>query len=461
MASQLEALCHELLGLADEMKRHASQLPGEARKIRAVASQLAAVTNGSSRPPTRAISRMEAAAKSCENSARALVDGDRAARLFVERTIGGGGSRSAPAPGESASPATPGSPGSGTVGPVGEADIARIKARVAKGLGSARDFIDLGEMVDQAASSTLQGARAEQESVSSSLAAQLGEAAERKDTAWRAYLEAVREKNQAPPGSALAQLLAEKTKAAYTATFEASLAFTEAATSLAQVLPIRDAVLGVLESVRNFGDGTGPPKDMLPSDWLHALDASGLKSHVLERRGSAIVCRDLATGQESELGSAAVKWLTDNGVGPERAFHLPEDSGIPKGVYLPADAVGGATHGHELGHAVEDIVPGVHAVLQEFLEMRTVGDTPMKLSDLFPGWGYRDEEQTRPDDFIHPYMGKRYPDATELLSMGIEFLFDPLLTKNAQGVQKGGMLFKDRDYFHLILGILAGGGAAT
>jgi hypothetical protein len=80
---------------------------------------------------------------------------------------------------------------------------------------------------------------------------------------------------------------------------------------------------------------------------------------------------------------------------------------------------------HELGHHVEAHNPNVVEAERAFYEARTAGEEKQRLVDIFPGFGYRKNEETRPDDFAHAYTGKDYGggDAYEVLTMGLEALF--------------------------------------
>lgn len=105
---------------------------------------------------------------------------------------------------------------------------------------------------------------------------------------------------------------------------------------------------------------------------------------------------------------------------------------------------------HELGHALEHDL-GVHARVKEFLNHR-VGNEPLTpLSRL--GTGYRDDEMGRKDNFDKVfdgvaayYVGKEYPNGTEILSMGLEEMFrDP-----------AGFAAKDPEFAKFVVGILDG-----
>jgi hypothetical protein len=112
---------------------------------------------------------------------------------------------------------------------------------------------------------------------------------------------------------------------------------------------------------------------------------------------------------------------------------------------------------HELGHHVENELPGVQDAAREFLAHR-VGNEPLtKLSEKFPDSKFKDYEVGRKDDFEKLfgkdssdayYAGKPYPGQkdTEIISMGIEKLHqDPT-----------GFATKDPEYFKFMVGILKG-----
>ena len=84
----------------------------------------------------------------------------------------------------------------------------------------------------------------------------------------------------------------------------------------------------------------------------------------------------------------------------------------------------GRTFVHEFGHWLEENVPGLRDKVVRFLKERTEGEIRARLKD-----GYHANEWTKKDKFIDPYMGKVYEKfgktyATEVLSMGLEYLYD-------------------------------------
>ncbi len=95
---------------------------------------------------------------------------------------------------------------------------------------------------------------------------------------------------------------------------------------------------------------------------------------------------------------------------------------------------------HEMGHRFEDVVPGVLELERRFYDRRTAGEQPRWL-----GPGYGRHERTRPDRFVDPYIGKDYGGRSyELLSMGLEALFLGRPDLSA-----------DPEYRRFVLGVLA------
>jgi predicted GNAT family acetyltransferase len=114
------------------------------------------------------------------------------------------------------------------------------------------------------------------------------------------------------------------------------------------------------------------------------------------------------------------------------------------------------TYVHEIGHFLEDRVPGVHEAVKEFMRHRLKGETPQQLKKLFPGHGFKDDEYGAKDEFDKVwdgsaayYVGKPYPTlnrATELVSMGVEQMYrDPVRLAE-----------KDPELFDFLVGILHG-----
>lgn len=115
---------------------------------------------------------------------------------------------------------------------------------------------------------------------------------------------------------------------------------------------------------------------------------------------------------------------------------------------------------HEIGHMVDHFNSNLVRIEKEFVNARTLHEPESKLLDIFPGFGYGNGEVTRKDNFISPYIGKTYNGATEVLSTGLESLFEPghgLLQKivNGDGVYK--KITDDTEYLNLIIGLILKG----
>ncbi len=117
---------------------------------------------------------------------------------------------------------------------------------------------------------------------------------------------------------------------------------------------------------------------------------------------------------------------------------------------------------HEIGHYVEFFNRDALRISKEFLAKRTKEEETELLRDIFLDTRYGVDEVTKKDDFISPYIGKEYSDASEVLSMGLEQLFEPTkflksVTLNDDGTYscKYAKITEDEEYLNLILGMLA------
>lgn len=107
-------------------------------------------------------------------------------------------------------------------------------------------------------------------------------------------------------------------------------------------------------------------------------------------------------------------------------------------------AFGKRTLFHECAHLVEHWDTALGEVNTNFIKNRATGK-PTSLKQL-TGCAYKADEKAHPDQFVHPYVGKIYPnETTEVLSMGLECFSSP---------QALAALFqKDPEHFRLILGV--------
>lgn len=101
---------------------------------------------------------------------------------------------------------------------------------------------------------------------------------------------------------------------------------------------------------------------------------------------------------------------------------------------------------HEMGHWLEENNRSLHQEAINFRNRRTAGEASVRMNDIKGHSGYDKTEVTKPDKFLHPYIGKSYPgnSATEVISMGLEYFSkDPI-----------GMAKNDPDYFDFMFDAL-------
>ena len=84
---------------------------------------------------------------------------------------------------------------------------------------------------------------------------------------------------------------------------------------------------------------------------------------------------------------------------------------------------GDATVHHEFGHFMEHKHPEILKMSKEFVKRRAEHEDFEQLYKIYKGYGYGRDEKTKVDSFLHAYMGKYYRDATEVLSMGLQYAF--------------------------------------
>jgi len=96
---------------------------------------------------------------------------------------------------------------------------------------------------------------------------------------------------------------------------------------------------------------------------------------------------------------------------------------------------------HEMGHWLENNNPVAKKAALNFYNERTKGD---RLEQL--GRGFRSTEFTKKDKFIDSYMGKVYPNDTEIISMGLQYMYSDPYT----------LAKKDPGYFDFIWNLVRG-----
>jgi len=151
----------------------------------------------------------------------------------------------------------------------------------------------------------------------------------------------------------------------------------------------------------------------------------------------------------SNLVADSVKPLVNGvrvSIGPDIArTHYSNDV-----IYVSKSQITPRIIAHEFGHHIESNKRSIHRACVKFLDHRTAGEREVRLADMFPGLGYRDDEIAKPDKFIHPYVGRVYPymAATEVISKGIEKF------GNEESLED--FYNADKEHFGLVLACIAG-----
>lgn len=138
------------------------------------------------------------------------------------------------------------------------------------------------------------------------------------------------------------------------------------------------------------------------------------------------------------------EWNRSNFVNEDSTINLSKDV-----LNTEAMTYSDSTICHEYGHAIEYMVPEVKSLCGEFLDRRTRDDAMTPLNEVCPGMGYADNEVTRVDRFMSPYIGKHYSDrCTEVLSMGMGYL------TSETDIQQ--MFVEDPEYLGFVLAVMSG-----
>jgi phage gp29-like protein len=100
---------------------------------------------------------------------------------------------------------------------------------------------------------------------------------------------------------------------------------------------------------------------------------------------------------------------------------------------------------HEMGHFAEDEVDGSVQKNTDWVKSRATG-AKQRLSALTGNKNYDTTELAYPDNFYNPYVGKTYPNATEVMSMGLEKF------RNTQ--EMVNLWQQDKEHFKLVIDFL-------
>ncbi|MGV3235341.1 minor capsid protein [Latilactobacillus curvatus] len=130
------------------------------------------------------------------------------------------------------------------------------------------------------------------------------------------------------------------------------------------------------------------------------------------------------------------------------------------GVSIYSTGERATTAWHEIGHMVDYFNPNLVRLEKEFVDARTKGEMEVRLKSLFPNSRYGPRERIKKDDFISPYIGKYYSNGTEVLSMGLESVFEPgegQIQALGNGKYVRRLITSDPEYLNLIIGIILKG----
>ena len=172
----------------------------------------------------------------------------------------------------------------------------------------------------------------------------------------------------------------------------------------------------------------------LPADWVQASNKRPMKAKKSKR------------GYYQEAVFKDEEALKARGYTLEQLKRAKKMSYMEDTISLSGEAGDGMLRVafHEMGHRMEDMVPGIKKLEHEFYRRRTAGE---RLEWL--GRGYKASETARKDKFLSAYMGKEYTG-------GKETSFYELLSMGLESVYRGSYdLTQDEDFADFIYGILA------
>ena len=162
------------------------------------------------------------------------------------------------------------------------------------------------------------------------------------------------------------------------------------------------------------------------------------------QNGKTIYTKKMDRGFFSEIGIKGKTWksgVVDNGV----SIMLSDRKTVSF---------------HEIGHYVEHFNPNALRLSKEFLAYRTKGEEEQPIRNTI--YYYNVREITKKDNFITPYIGKTYSNATEVLSVGLESLFEPGMGQIfsqeriiSKAVRK--KISDDPEYLNFVIGMILKG----
>lgn len=203
---------------------------------------------------------------------------------------------------------------------------------------------------------------------------------------------------------------------------------------------LRDAGISVIEAFK----GWSPVSEQQAADWADKQDISKAAATRMKKGGYPVdqVRADMAEFYRLSAGRLGAVQISTNG---SRRANATGIHGHGSAVINIDGDFDKRTLWHELGHHLESD-PSILWAAKAFLDKRSDGSGLHTLRSLTGNTGYRPSEKAYRDHFFSHYVGKFYPDATEVMSMAMESLSDPLLL--------GQRMAQDPEIFKLLEGVM-------
>ena len=156
-------------------------------------------------------------------------------------------------------------------------------------------------------------------------------------------------------------------------------------------------------------------------------------------------------------------FFTKGAVTPSGKYFDTKYDNFREGYYtITSDGIRRDTAYHEIGHLVQSANPEVIRIEKEWVASRTKDEKFVKLKDIFPFSGYGNGEVVKKDNFVSPYIGKYYDDFTEVLTVGLEGIFnkEKRYTKSFDKTKweyETKKITDDKEFLHLVIGLILKG----
>ena len=167
-----------------------------------------------------------------------------------------------------------------------------------------------------------------------------------------------------------------------------------------------------------------------------------------------------ATGRKLYTKKTSRGFFCEGAVTPGRRYDVTMTNYLTDYFTIHMEGNRKITPWHEIGHMIECLNPNALRISKEFVADRTSGESLTPLWSILQGMGYRTGEVTKKDNFISPYIGKEYSNASEVLSMGLESLFCGVkqikraTRKASQNIYDFAKIEDDEEYMNLIVGLI-------